>query len=184
MSDLISAARAWIDPYWNAEHLRRTLDWLLVLDPDASEAARLAALTHDMERFVPGGPEFDPGTMAAHDEPYRREHSERSARIVGDWLVAQGAGGELVARVRALIELHETGGTAEADLVQAADSLSFLETNAGLVRGWVDQGRCSLDRARQQHERMFERIRVARAVELAHPLYERALAILEGRDEG
>jgi hypothetical protein len=113
-----------------------------------------------MERSVPGGREFDPGTMAPHDEAYCKEHSERSARIVGDWLVAQGAGDELVAQVRALIELHEIGGTPEADLVQAADSLSFLETNAGLVRGWVDQGRCGLDRARQQHKRMLERIQV------------------------
>jgi len=184
VSDLVSAAQVWIAPYWNAEHLRRTLDWLLVLDPNASEASRLAALTHDMERSVPGGREFDPGTMAAYDEAYRKEHSERSARIVGEWLVTQDAGDELVARVRRLVELHEIGGTPEADLVQAADSLSFLETNAGLVRGWVDNGRCSLDRARQQHERMLERIQVPRAAELARPLYRRALAILDGSEEG
>lgn len=182
-SELLKAAKAWIEPYWNAEHLRRTLDWLLVLDPDASEAAQLAALTHDMERHFPGGPEFDPGTMAPHDEEYRKAHSGRSARIVGDWLVEQGADSELVARVRELIELHEVGGSEEANLVQAADSLSFLETNAGLVRGWVVKGRCSVERARQQHERMFDRIQIERARELARPLYERALEIAAGREE-
>jgi hypothetical protein len=180
---LLEAAHAWVEPYWNAEHLRRTLDWLLVIEPHASQAARLAALTHDMERSVPGGPEFDPGTMAPHDEAYRKQHSERSAAIVGDWLAGHGADPALVARVRELIELHEIGGTPEADLVQAADSLSFLETNAGLVRGWVVKGRCSLDRAKQQHDRMFERIRVERARELARPLYERALAVAEGEED-
>ena len=49
-------ALAWIEPYWNAEHLVRTRDWVLELEPDASEALRLAALTHDMERHFPGGP--------------------------------------------------------------------------------------------------------------------------------
>ncbi len=51
----------WIEPYWNAEHLVRTRDWLLELEPDASEALRLAALTHDMERHFPGGPVDGPG---------------------------------------------------------------------------------------------------------------------------
>ena len=49
-------ALVWIEPYWNAEHLVRTRDWLLELDPGASEALRLAAVTHDMERHFPGGP--------------------------------------------------------------------------------------------------------------------------------
>jgi len=180
---LIEAAEAWIEPYWNAEHLRRARDWLLVIEPDASEAARLAALTHDMERHFPGGPEYDPGTMAPDEESYRRAHSERSAAIVGDWLTEQGAAEELMARVRGLIELHEIGGTPEANLVQAADSLSFLETNTGLVRGWVVKRRCDVERAKRQHERMFERIQVERARELARPLYERALASVSGEDD-
>lgn len=180
---LLQAADRWIDPYWNAEHLRRTLHWLLVLDPGAPEAARIAALTHDMERHFPGGRSFDPATMAPHDEEYRVEHSERSARIVGEWLRDQGAEESLVVEVCHLIELHEVGGTPQADLVQAADSISFLETNAGLVRSWVTDGRCGPERAAQQHERMFERIRIARASELARPIYERALRILDGSEE-
>jgi hypothetical protein len=182
-SALVVAAEAWIEPYWNAEHLRRARDWLLVIEPDASEAAQLAALTHDMERHFPGGPEFDPGTMAPDEESYRIEHSRRSAAIVGDWLAEQGAGDELVTRVRGLIELHEVGGTPEANLVQAADSLSFLETNTGLVRGWVVKGRCDVERAKRQHKRMFERIQVERARELARPLYVRALATADGEED-
>lgn len=177
-SALLKDARHWIAPYWNAEHLRRTLDWLLELEPDASEALKLAALTHDMERFVPGGPEFDPATMQPGEDEYRRAHSERSAQVVGDWLRARGASPELIAEVANLIELHEIGGTPTADLVQAADSLSFLEVNADLVLRWVETERCSAERARQQHDWMLERIQLDRARELARPLYEAAVARL------
>jgi hypothetical protein len=179
LTPLEQRALAWIEPYWNAEHLRRTRDWLLVLDPDASEALRLAAVTHDMERHVPGGPVFDPGTMAPEEPSYRAAHSERSAAIVGDWLAEQGAAAELVAEVRRLIVAHEIGGSDEEDLLQAADSLSFLETNAELVARWYTSGRCSRERARAQNDRMYERIRIERARELARPLWERANAVVD-----
>lgn len=176
---LLAAAQDWIEPYWNADHLRRTLHWLLVLDPHASAAARIAALTHDMERHVPGGPVFDPGTMAPGDRAYRAAHSERSAEVVSTWLAGQDADPELVAAVRELVALHEVGGTPEADLVQAADSLSFLETNGALVRGWVDAGRCGPERARRQLGWMLERIRIERARDLARPLYAAAAALID-----
>ena len=85
----------WIEPYWNAEHLRRTRDWLLELDPDASEALRLAALTHDIERHFPGGPVNDLSVAPEEDMEYRRLHSERSARFVTQWLAEQGVSGHL-----------------------------------------------------------------------------------------
>lgn len=172
---MIDRARAWVAPYWNVDHLERTLDWLLELEPDAGEALRLAALTHDMERHFPGGP------VAALTEPpeeeveYRRAHSERSAEIVGGWLREQGADEALVSEVERLILLHETGGDPEADLLQAADSLSFLEVNVDVPYRWVREGRCDLERARAQHRWMFERIRHEPAVALARPLLEEAL---------
>lgn len=173
---MIEPAREWIEPYWNAEHLRRTLDWLLVLDPDADEPLRLAAITHDMERHFPGGPVDDLSIPPAGGGAYRRAHSERSAAIVGAWLREQGAADELAAAVERLIVLHETGGDPEADLLQAADSISFLEVNVDVPYAWVRDGRCDLDRARAQHTWMFERIRLPRATELARPFYERAVA--------
>lgn len=172
----IESAFTWIEPYWNAEHLRRTYDWLLELDAEAPEALRLAALTHDIERHFPGGPTFDPGTMTPEDEEYRQAHSERSARIVGAWLRERDASPELVAKAHDLIVLHEIGGTPDADLLQAADSLSFLEVNADLVRSWVDEGRCSGTRARQQLDRMLDRIQVEAARPQARSLHAAAVA--------
>ena len=141
MSELVSAAEAWIEPYWNARHLERTRDWLLVLEAGAGEELVLAALTHDMERHFPGGPSMDPATMPADDPAYLQAHSARSAQIVGEWLRDQAASSALVAEVERLILAHEVGGAADENLLQASDSLSFLEVNdragCALVRRWT-----------------------------------------------
>ena len=176
---LEARALEWVEPYWNAQHLVRTREWLLDLEPAAPEALRLAALTHDMERHFPGGPTPDLEAEPEADLEYRRLHSERSAEIVGRWLAAEGAGGELVADVERLIRAHETGGAADEDLLQAADSLSFLEVNPPVVAGWYTSGRCSRERSKAQLRWMLERIRVPRARELAQPLYEEALGVVD-----
>ncbi len=177
MTGLEQSALEWIEPYWNAEHLRRTRDWLLELDPQASEALRLAALTHDIERHFPGGPSPDLTRAPEDDLGYRRIHSERSAQFAGEWLRGQGGDDGLVGEVVRLIHLHELGGDPDADLLQAADSLSFLEVNIDLPRKWAAEGRCSFERGLDQHRWMFERIRLERARELAEPLYERVIAL-------
>ena len=172
-------ALVWIEPYWNAEHLIRTRDWLLELDQGASEALRLAALTHDMERHFPGGPVEDLSGAPEENMEYRRLHCERSATIVADWLRGEGADGAVVADVERLILAHETGGTEDENLVQAADSLSFLEVNAPVVVRWFTSGRCGRERSQAQLRWMLERIRVPRARELAQPLYEEAVAVVD-----
>lgn len=129
---LEALARAWIADYWDAEHLRRTHAWLAVLAPEASEALRLAALTHDMERHFPGGPVAD-ADRPPWDRAYRDAHAGRSATIVAGWLREHKAPEGLIEHTAALIRLHERGGMPEADLLQAADSLSFLEVNGALL---------------------------------------------------
>jgi HD domain-containing protein len=179
MGALEEQALAWIEPYQQAEHLRRTRDWLLELDAAASEALRLAALTHDIERYFPGGPVQDK-TSAAWDDPgYNEAHAERSAAIVSDWLSEQGAPAELVADTARLIRLHEVGGTPEADLLQAADSVSFLETLQDVAAGWVTSGTCTPAKAREKLDWMLERIRVPPARELARPFHTRAIEAVE-----
>jgi hypothetical protein len=173
---VIDRALGWIEPYWNAEHLRRTDHWLRVLDPGAHTALRLAGLTHDMERHFPGGPSEDLSNPPEANMNYRREHAERSARIVTAWLRGERADEQLVREVGRLISLHEVGGDPEADLLQAADSVSFLEVNVDLPDRWVAEGRCDLARGLDQHRWMFERIRLDRARELARPFYDRTMA--------
>ena len=166
MSDELEArALEWIAPYWNARHLVRTRDWLVELEPDASLALRLAALTHDIERHFPGGPTGEPG-----DPEYERAHAERSARIVADWLAGEGADTGLVAAVADLVRAHEVGGWPEADVLQAADSLAFLEVNADRPQAWVREGRCDLATAEARLRRLYDRITVPAARRAAEPL--------------
>ena len=186
-SAILEEARRWVVenyPY-NRDHLLRALEWLDRLAPGAPEAVRLAALTHDMERAFPG-PD-SPVMKSLADPVYEQLHSERSARIVSEWLASHGADEQLTRDVAALIIAHEVGGTREADLVQAADRLSFLETNVDLFLGFVESGRFSIDDVRTKFEHSYHRIRVPDAKALARPLYEDAdarLALLATRVDG
>jgi len=176
--DLERAAETWIQPYTDAHHLRRTRDWALRLQPAAPIAVRLAALTHDMERHFPGSPTMDPASMEPDDVRYLTAHTERSSAIVSSWLRDHGASPELVATVGDLVRRHETGGSPAADLVQAADSLSFLETKRRLMQRWLADGRCDLARAERQASWMAERIRLPAARPLAEPLLAETLQLL------
>ena len=151
-SAFVERARRWVVenyPY-NRDHLIRALEWLDRISPGVDEAVRLAALTHDMERAFPG-PD-SPAMTSLADPVYERLHSERSARIVCEWLRAQGADEKLLHEVERLILWHELGGWHEADLVQAADRLSFLETNVDLFLGFVRSGRFSVGEVQAKFE--------------------------------
>ena len=176
---LLASARAWvIERYpYNRHHLLKALEWLDRVAPDSSEAVRLATLTHDMERAFPGPDQ--PVIKTLSDPEYERLHSLRSARIVGAWLREQHASEALVEHVEALIVAHEFGGWPEADLVQAADSLSFLETNIDLFLGFVRSGKHPAHEVRKKFNSMFGRIQVPRLKLLAQPLVDRALQQLD-----
>lgn len=174
--ELLARARAWVaEAHPHPRHLERTRDWLLELEPDAGEALQLAAVLHDIERAVPAD-EPHPGSSAAAD--YNDWHQDRAMRVAAGWLGAQGADPVLLAETCALIRVHENGGWAGADLVQAADSLSFLEVQADWFIGRVRADVIGADEAEQKFRWMHERIRVPRARELSAPMLDGALARL------
>ena len=174
---MLERAQAWIaEVHPHARHLERTLDWLLELEPSASEAARIAAATHDIERAYPAG-SWD--SARDWDSPeYNRWHQDRCADMVAAWLREQGAPGALADEVAGLVRVHEDGGWPEADLVQAADSLSFLETMVPLVAAWVDEGRAPRERAAGKLRHSVARISadLPRARELGEALLGPALS--------
>jgi hypothetical protein len=182
-SDLVARAAEWVeDVHPHARHLHRTLDWLLELDPRASEALRLAAVAHDIERAFPAEdapPSSDEGPIAA---AYERWHQDRSAEVLAGWLRKQAAPAALVDEVSSLVRVHEDGGSADADLLQAADSLSFLEVQVELFAGLVAAGTLTREQAERKLERMYGRISVPRARELAEPMLSRGLARLGDAD--
>ena len=177
MRTWIETSARWVEDHYlfGREHLRQTLVWLDRLAPGSREAVRLAALTHDMERAFPGP---DSPAMALHGVEYYRAHSARSVRIVGEYLRSQDAPEPLVIDVEALILVHEFGGWPEADLVQAADSVSFLEVNIDLFLGFARDGKFSVSDVRGKFQWMNDRIQVEAARPIAKPMLDDALARL------
>jgi len=180
-TDLERRAAAWIAPYGQAAHLVRAREWVVALEPGASEALRLAALTHDIERMFPGGPEDDKAGGDWVNPDYLFAHSTRSGDIVRWWITQTAPEREPAfgAHVRRLIQLHELGGEPEADVLQAADSLSWFETLAPLAIGWVASGTTTLGHARAKLQWMGDRIRHEPARALAGPLLAGALERLD-----
>lgn len=175
--ELRSQALSWIEPYYDGEHLERAGYWLLELEPAASEPLIIAALLHDMERSVPGGPVLDKATEPWDDHAYNRAHCDRSAAVVAGWLVGKGASPRFVEGVIPIRE-HEFGGSPEGDLLQAADSLSWLEVNGRLVELWVERGDCDIAKAREKLVWMCERIQLERARPIAERLLRTTLETL------
>jgi hypothetical protein len=95
----------------------------------------------------------------------------------------QGASQESIEEVARLIRAHEYGGDSDENLVQAADSLSFLEVNVDLFLGWMDAGdeKWNADAVRAKFSWMYERIQIPQARELARPMYEEAMRKVESR---
>jgi hypothetical protein len=168
-------AFVWLEPYYDGRHLTRAADWMLAIAPDAPEHLALAALMHDLERSVPGGPALDKANMAWDDLAYNTAHTHRSAEVVSGWLRDNGAPDAFVQGVQQPIREHEFGGSPEGDLMQAADSISFLETNGELVSTWAVRGECSAEKSEEKLRWMYERIRLARARPWALPYLERSL---------
>jgi hypothetical protein len=175
---LVSAAKQWVlEKYpYNSHHLLKSLEWLDRIAPGSAESVRLATLTHDMERAFPGPDQ--PPMKSLVDPEYHTLHSARSARIVGEWLRSQGAAEPLINEVEALIRVHEDGGWPEANLVQAADSLSFLDCNIDLFLSRVREGKWASSDVRVKFDYSYDRIQVPGAKELALPMLERANARL------
>jgi hypothetical protein len=184
VSDLLVRARAWVEEvHPHARHLLRTEQWALELDPEASEQLRVAAVLHDIERAFPD-PEATWDSARDWDSPaYNRWHQDRCADIASQWLRDQGAPRELAEGVERLIRVHEEGGWPEADLLQAADSLSFLETMVPLVVGWAESEPAGRERAAGKLQSSLDRIHpsLSRARGLAEPMLRDALTAVEGR---
>ena len=176
-ADLLGEGVAWARAeHPHTRHLEQTLHWARELDPDARGVLLLAALLHDIERAVP-----DPGSPfdSARDwslDAYVDYHQGRSAGHLARWMAERGADEADIVDAVALVAVHERGGWPEADLLQAADSLSFIETLTPLLREWVATGRSSRESALAKLDFMWDRIQVPRARELGRELYERSRA--------
>ena len=158
------------------DHMQRALDWALVLDPEASDAVRIAAVTHDAERPIPtptrrGTPRCrgrTPSTTAGTRSAARSSSANgcasrsRGGADRGGRAARQRARGGRLARGR-----HRAGGR-----------LALLPRDDGLDPAeWIQSGRCSrrAPRARRATRSSASARSSCRRARRAAPLLEAAL---------
>ena len=74
--------------------------------------------------------------------------------------------------------MHEDGGWPDANILQAADSLSFLEAQCEVFAGFVEVGQITSAEAVTKFQWMHDRIRIPQAQVYAGPLLEGSLVRL------
>jgi len=111
-------------------HSKAAHEWVLKLDPNASEVLQIAALFHDIDRA------FKDRSIKQEDYPkdqyerYKRDHSINSAKIAAEYLEDADFPKDLVSIVSELIINHEIGGNnPELQTLMEADSLTFFSVS-------------------------------------------------------
>ena len=108
-------------------HAENTLKWVLMLEPKADPALRIAALAHDIERAVE--------TRKVHRidfsdyEAFKAAHARNGAKILRELLSKCHVADSVADEACRLVALHEIGGDSRSDLLKDADSISFFEVN-------------------------------------------------------
>lgn len=154
-------------------HFERTVYWFEKFSPVFSEAHKIAAYAHDIERGIKG--ERDKDYLSPD---FLKQHQEDGAVIIAEFLKQEGADETTIEKVKHLIRAHEVGGDAEQDALMDADSVSYFETNAEMfvtkkapIEGY--------EKIKGKFDWMFNRIKSEMAREAARPNYQKWSAALK-----
>ncbi len=111
------------------KHFQKTLERVIMQNPNADQSFQIAAYSHDIERWF-----RDPSHQVPEnylDIDFLRYHQEKWAEIIKDFLIQHGYSTDVdIDRVVHLISKHEQGWDTDQNILMNADSASFLETNA------------------------------------------------------
>jgi hypothetical protein len=149
IEDIISNSNIEEDPI----HSKSVLELVIILNPDATEEEKIAALGHDIERGV--YPRLRPYPGESY-EYYKQRHAERSSRILGRLMKKYGYDPDSVEKVKLYVRLHEVGGCKEADNIRDADSISYFQYNINFYykrHGLID----TIKRGSLMYERSSQR---------------------------
>jgi hypothetical protein len=125
IADIIKQSAYEEDP----SHSVNTREWVLKLDPNASEALQIAALSHDIDRAI------QPRTLQLENESYddyKSRHAKRSAELIIKLMEHNGCPFDLIQHVGRLVENHEIGGDPESDILMDADSISYFDNSLAI----------------------------------------------------
>jgi len=125
--DLYNKTIEFVDKSFSGKkpHFERTVFWLEKFLLGATEAHKIAAYAHDIERGVSGEKNREYLNLE-----FLKYHQNEGAEIIGKFLEKNGAGIETINKVKHLVSSHEFGGDDEQNVLMDADSVSFFETNA------------------------------------------------------
>ncbi|MFW9997813.1 MAG: DUF4202 family protein [Candidatus Odinarchaeota archaeon] len=108
-------------------HALSTVEVVKRLSSNPPDALLVAALSHDIERSLPGE-KVKREDFADYDQ-FKEAHAANSAIIVKDILAKHDLPPAFINKVGDLIEAHEFGGNQDEDLLCTADTLSFFTHN-------------------------------------------------------
>jgi len=123
------------------------------LEAYLTEVLIIAAFAHDIERGYDQDHCLTWAMYLGDYEAYKRTHAWRSAAVITKILKDHGASDDLVEKVRDIVRRHEDGGTPEADIICAADSLSFMKD---ILKEYVTEN--SYEQTMMKLNWMFDRI--------------------------
>ncbi len=154
-------------------HFERTVFWYEKFIPNLTEAHRIAAYAHDIERGLNGEKDRD-----YLNPEFLIMHQQEGAKIMRNFLIEKGADENTISLVEHLITKHEVGGDFEQDALMDADSVSFMETNVeNFVLNRIKED--GLEKVKGKIDWMFNRIKSPAAKEIARPNYERWVKLLQ-----
>ena len=125
--DLYDETVQYVDTAFHGKkpHFEQTVYWIEQFIPNTTEAHKIAAYAHDIERGIKGEKDRD-----YLNKDILKRHQEEGAEIMTRFLKERGADESTIETVARLISHHEFGGDAEQNALMDADSVSYFETNA------------------------------------------------------
>jgi len=164
-----------VDAAYNGKqkpHFERAVYWLEQFLPEYSEAHKVAAYAHDIERAFRPADKKEPDDYL--DKEFLTYHQEKGAQIMKDFLTKEGQSDDFIATVFHIISKHEFGGDDVQNAMMDADSVSFFETNAenfvhkkAAIEGY--------EKVKAKLDWMFDRIVSEQAEAEAEPNYIRLI---------
>ena len=108
---------------------RRVFEWINRLDPSASDAVRLAARSHTLQRWEVPRTDYGPDTASYH--LWRGATANHSAKAATQILKQTDCSDETISKVSQLIKRELLPPDPEAQLLEDADCLAFLDIKLG-----------------------------------------------------
>jgi hypothetical protein len=153
---------------------RRAEEWVVRLDPEASDALRLAARAHHLRRWALPRSDYPEGR--AGYLRWRRAQRERHARDLAAILGEARVDGSVAARAAQIVAKRGLGSDAEVQTFEDAVSLTFLETELRSVLDRLDDDAKAADIVAKTMARMSAAGR-EQAAEVAATLDERSYLV-------